>query len=67
MLNCDNHDNICTFKFLLVIDFKFFYMILDFVHVTDLLSKYGISDSVMLMAGKFQSHIDISSKSRSIL
>lgn len=42
-------------------------MILDFVHVTDLLSKYGISDSVMLMAGKFQSHIDISSKSRSIL
>lgn len=42
-------------------------MILGFVHVTDLLSKYGISDSVMLMAGKFQSHIDISSKSRSIL
>lgn len=27
-------------------------MISVFVHVTDLLSKYGISDSVMLIAGK---------------
>lgn len=42
-------------------------MISVFVHVTDLLSKYGISDSVMLIAGKFQSHIDMSSKSKSIL